>query len=151
MGLVLAMEGSLQMAFRPFRRNLTPIGRGGVIRQEGKGGVQTSMANRGAVTGNPIGSDYTKPPMMPNRPAPYTGPFTQTPPFQQGPAPARPYGGGVSVPALPSTANAPYTAPAALGGSTDQSTATSPAGTSPTDESSGGGVMSKPGNDDYTA
>ena len=143
------------MAFRPFRRDLTPIGRGGIIRQEGKGGVQTALGNREAITGrNPLAmptNDYTKPPTMPNRPAPYTGPFTagRTPPFQTAPTPA-----GEPIPARP--------IPRALPGGavtegenlpTGDGTTAAGGGTSPVNDTTGGGggPVGTPGTDDYTA
>jgi len=79
------------MARRPFMRDITPIGRGGVIKQVGKGGVQGNLGNAAPITGgSPGGNAYPKPDVMPNRPTPYTGPMSggRMPPFQTMPTPS---------------------------------------------------------------
>jgi hypothetical protein len=63
----------------PFKRDLTPIGRGGVIKHAGKGATEMSGPGRGALTGGSMlarmGNQYGKPPPA----APSVGPPPMAP------------------------------------------------------------------------
>jgi hypothetical protein len=88
----------------PFKRDLTPIGRGGITKHAGKGATEMSGPGRGALTGGSMlarmGNQYGKPP--PAGPPPMTplstGPDDTdglgAPPAAVPPSPSLPGNGG---------------------------------------------------------